>query len=242
MYSDELVLDENGLPVKLLDENGEPIKDENGRFVYQYELNDKLYFRATLRPEEETRAQVTVYWSSVDPVTGDRTGTASQKLHLDAETHTWSFQVSSLPEGETDFLFVVEVTAADGQVTKKEYRVATWRDATDDESNVPTLADKTTLKVSETGGTKLFEVNPTFEKETNFYYVNVPTETTEVNVSAVTGTYYKLYPALANTTVTDTATGNMFVYDENGRKYVTDANGKKYGETGYLLLQCDRAL
>ncbi|MCM1296581.1 MAG: cadherin-like beta sandwich domain-containing protein, partial [Muribaculaceae bacterium] len=236
LYSDRLVLDEKGLPVKTLGDDGKPLVDDNGRYVYEYELSDTILFRPTLRPEEETRATVTLEWVSIDPITGDRTKSAKYPLSLtvnipgvgniardnlvsetkngDGTTtvvyklgntsntvtlakdeavtynHTWDYLVSGLPEGLTDFLFTVEVKADNGKITKKEYRISVWRDTTDQMASVPALADSTTIKVTDAHEVdKEYIVNPTFEKETNFYYVNVPNEVTEVNISAITATY-----------------------------------------------------
>ena len=113
---------------------------------------------------------------------------------MDPVTHTWDYSIYDLPMGETDLLFTVEVTArerqadgsyADGHVTKKEYRITIWRDRTSDTSFTPVYAEGTALRIlSSTVNGEIHETTPVFDPHGNFYYVNLPYETTEVNLSA----------------------------------------------------------
>ena len=69
-----------------LDADGNPRKDSQGNYIFLG--NDRLQFRATLRPEEEERATVSVKRTTVDPVTKVRDVTPEMDLHFNGQTHT----------------------------------------------------------------------------------------------------------------------------------------------------------
>ena len=173
MFSQQLVTDADGKPVL-----------SSGKYVYV--ANDTLIFRPILRPEEEERASVRVQRYTVDPFSGvarvdSETGT---KLTMDPVTHTWDYAVNRLPAGETNLLFLVEVEADDGEITRKEYRITIWRDSTDMVEKEPHFAKGTALEIRSVVNGVAYETTPIFDPERNFYYVNLPYEAEEAQILA----------------------------------------------------------
>ncbi|MEG2120097.1 MAG: hypothetical protein RRY53_07045, partial [Pseudoflavonifractor sp.] len=89
------------------DQSGKPIIDSTGNYVYQ--LNDSLTLTATHRPEENDRAAVSVRRTDVNPITGDKTFSNPVALQRNADG-TWTYDVATLAEGETQLIFTVQVT------------------------------------------------------------------------------------------------------------------------------------
>ena len=109
-------------------------------------------------------------------------------LHFNGQTHTWDYDISNLPLGETQLVFTVKVTAqelqadgtyAEGYVTEKKYRITIWRDLTNKKdaipSFVPSFKTGTALEIQDVNDSlKVYSTNPTFDPDGTFYYVNLP--------------------------------------------------------------------
>ncbi|MCM1296384.1 MAG: cadherin-like beta sandwich domain-containing protein, partial [Muribaculaceae bacterium] len=201
-------VDPSGNPIPLVNEYGLPVPkrypvghEKAGQVMYL--VNDHLELKATLRPEEVDRATVSVDLVTVDPVTKDKTYYANETLNRDPITGEFRYTIPKLHEGESQIFFTVQVKGkklvdgttvfTDDLVTEKHYMITVYRNRTD-HYEMPNVAENTAIRVNGTGlfATETFGTIPDFDPEINFYYLNLPNEARDVELSVEPGVFTKI--------------------------------------------------